>query len=72
MLKPKVRVIKSGDQNVSPFEINLATDFSLLNVVITGVAADDGAYWGENDEIRTDKLSARGYACRKNVIRQKQ
>jgi len=43
-LRPKVRVIKNGDQDVPPFDINLATDFNLLNVVIMGIAADDGAY----------------------------
>lgn len=43
-LRPRVRVIKRGDEDVVPFELNLATDYSLLNVVITGMVSDDGAF----------------------------
>ena len=35
-LRPKVRVYMDGDQEVEPYEINLA-DFAHLNVIITGI-----------------------------------
>jgi HD-GYP domain-containing protein (c-di-GMP phosphodiesterase class II) len=43
-LRPRVRVIKKGDEDVTPYELNLATDYSLLNVVITGTVSDDSAF----------------------------
>lgn len=43
-LRPRVRVIKRGDEDVTPFELNMADDYSLLNIVITGTVNDDGAF----------------------------
>lgn len=36
-LRPRVRVIKDGDNHVKPYEINLKDDFGFLNVVIEGI-----------------------------------
>lgn len=43
-LRPRVRVIKTMGEDVEPYEINLATDFNHLNVVITGAVNDDSAF----------------------------
>ena len=43
-LRPRVRVIKRGDEDVTPFDLNLADDYSLLNIVITSTVSDDGAF----------------------------
>jgi HD-GYP domain-containing protein (c-di-GMP phosphodiesterase class II) len=43
-LRPRVRVIKKDGEDVAPHEINLATDYSLLNIVITGVVSEDDAF----------------------------
>jgi HD-GYP domain-containing protein (c-di-GMP phosphodiesterase class II) len=43
-LRPRVRVIKKGDEDVTPYELNLATDYSLLNIVITSAVSDDSAF----------------------------
>lgn len=37
-LRPRVRVFKVDDREVEPFELNLANDFALLNVVVNGMA----------------------------------
>lgn len=44
-LRPRVRVYKADGRDVEPFELNLMTDFSLLNVVVENVADDiENAY----------------------------
>ncbi len=40
-LRPRVRVYKINGKDVEPFELNLMTDFSLLNVVVIGVANEE-------------------------------
>lgn len=40
-LRPRVRAYKINGVDVEPFELNLMTDFSLLNVVIEDVANED-------------------------------
>jgi HD-GYP domain-containing protein (c-di-GMP phosphodiesterase class II) len=39
-LRPRIRVIKIDGREVAPFELNLMTDFSLLNIVIAGIAEE--------------------------------
>lgn len=39
-LRPKIRVFRIGDREVTPFEINLKDDFSYLNVIITDVISE--------------------------------
>ncbi|NLA87169.1 MAG: HD-GYP domain-containing protein [Clostridiales bacterium] len=43
-LRPRVRVIKNGDEPVTPYELNLAADYSLLNIVIKSAVSDDSAF----------------------------
>ena len=43
-LRPRVRVIRVGNQDVTPFDLNLKTDFSLLNIVIEGIVNEDFAF----------------------------
>lgn len=40
-LRPRVRVYKINNKDVEPFELNLMTDYSLLNVVVEDVANED-------------------------------
>lgn len=39
-LRPKVRVFKEGANDVEPYELDLHSDFSLLNVVVNGIATN--------------------------------
>lgn len=39
-LRPRVRVIRIDDKDVVPFELNMMTDFSILNIVIEDVVND--------------------------------
>lgn len=43
-LRPRVRVIQVGGKDVAPFDINLATDLSYLNVVIENAVGDAKAF----------------------------
>lgn len=40
-LRPRVRVYKINNKDVEPFELNLMTDYSLLNVVVEDVASEE-------------------------------
>lgn len=39
-LRPRVRVVKVDDDDVDPFELNMQTDFSILNVVVKEIVND--------------------------------
>lgn len=39
-LRPRVRVIRIDDNDVTPFELNMMTDYSILNVVIENIVND--------------------------------
>ena len=39
-MRPRVRVIRTPEGDVAPFELNLKADYSLLNVVVEGIVSD--------------------------------
>ena len=43
-MRPRVRVIKTDQKDVEPFELNLKADYSLLNIVVEDIVGDDGAF----------------------------
>jgi HD-GYP domain-containing protein (c-di-GMP phosphodiesterase class II) len=43
-MRPRVRVIRINGEDVEPFELDLKSDFSLLNIVIDNIVNDDCAY----------------------------
>ncbi|SHI12747.1 HD-GYP domain, c-di-GMP phosphodiesterase class II (or its inactivated variant) [Sporobacter termitidis DSM 10068] len=43
-MRPRVRVIKAGGEDVMPFELNLMTDYNLLSIVIEGIVNDNSAF----------------------------
>jgi HD-GYP domain-containing protein (c-di-GMP phosphodiesterase class II) len=39
-MRPRIRVIKINDEDIEPFELNLMSDFSTLNIVIENIIDD--------------------------------